>query len=291
MFRGLQRSFKMRFFRNAGGVLGSLLKLFHQQLATPSMQVSRCYEEFLLVSQASCEIDTFLFTSFQSLLLCRGTSAFTERIATLGLPQNFAHPTLPCVVNKNREVICWPGHSPENCCDFSVAQGSAGDFPGGFLSCVFPAFLAARAAKKNWQLAMIKSQTIYVMNRRPQELGKLWGRLWHMDEPHACQTRPAETRPYGILVLLVFQCCRGVAPEKKTAYTTTTERKSFRKLCGLKEKHSRPVVDTKSPINIRKTISTTEIFSLWPPFLGKESSSPEQGSVCFFSSPSALHRR
>ena len=36
---------------------------------------------------------------------------------------------------------------------------------------------------------------------------------------------------------------------------------------GLKEKLSRPVVDTKNPTKTRKkTISTTEIFPLWTPF-------------------------
>ena len=56
---------------------------------------------------------------------------------------------------------------------------------------------------------------------------------------------------------------------------------------GLKEKLSRPVVDTKNPIKTRKTISTTEIFPLWTPFFSaKKSSALEQGSVCFlFPSP------
>ena len=34
--------------------------------------------------------------------------------------------------------------------------------------------------------------------------------------------------------------------EKKKAYATTTERKSYGELSGLKEKLSRPVVDTKT---------------------------------------------
>ena len=42
-----------------------------------------------------------------------------------------------------------------------------------------------------------------------------------------------------------------------------------------------PVVDTKNPVRIRETISTTKISPLWPPFLSeRKSSSLDQGGVC-----------
>ena len=46
-------------------------------------------------------------------------------------------------------------------------------------------------------------------------------------------------------------------------------------------KHSRSGGGYKIPMKTRKTISTTEIFPLWPPFLSaKKSSALEQGGVC-----------
>ena len=58
---------------------------------------------------------------------------------------------------------------------------------------------------------------------------------------------------------------------------------------GLKEKLSRPVVDTKTLKKTRRTISTTEIFPLWTPFFSaKRSSALEQGGVWFLFAPETL---
>ena len=70
--------------------------------------------------------------------------------------------------------------------------------------------------------------------------------------------------------------------EKKKAYTTTTERKSFGELFWPKRKTFQASGGYKNPIKTRKTISTTEIFPLWTPFFSaKKSSALEQGGVCF----------
>ena len=69
---------------------------------------------------------------------------------------------------------------------------------------------------------------------------------------------------------------------EEKAYTTTTERKSFGELFWPQRKTFQAGGGYKNPIKTRKTISTTEIFPLWPPFFsGKESSALEQGGVCF----------
>ena len=82
--------------------------------------------------------------------------------------------------------------------------------------------------------------------------------------------------------------------EKKKAYTTTTERKNLlENFSGLKEKLSRPVVDTKNPIKPRKTIATTEIFPLWTPFffLRKEKFCTGAGRCMLsFSQPTLLYK-
>ena len=54
--------------------------------------------------------------------------------------------------------------------------------------------------------------------------------------------------------------------EKKKAYTTTTKRLSFEELFWCQRKTFQAGGGYKNPIKIRKTISTTEIFPLWPPF-------------------------
>ena len=70
--------------------------------------------------------------------------------------------------------------------------------------------------------------------------------------------------------------------EKKKAYTTTTERKSFGELFWTQRKTFQAGGGYKNPIKTRKTMSTTEIFPLWTPlFSGKKSSALEQGGVCF----------
>ena len=70
--------------------------------------------------------------------------------------------------------------------------------------------------------------------------------------------------------------------EKRKAYTTTTERKSFGELFWPKRKTFQAGGGYQNPVKTRKTISTTEIFPLWPPFFSaKKSSALEQGGVCF----------
>ena len=54
--------------------------------------------------------------------------------------------------------------------------------------------------------------------------------------------------------------------EKKKAYTTTTERKSFGELFWPQKKTFRVSGGYKIPMKAGKTISTTEISPLWPPF-------------------------
>ena len=78
-----------------------------------------------------------------------------------------------------------------------------------------------------------------------------------------------------------FLC--GIAlTEKKKAYTTTTERKSFGELFWSERKTFQAGGGYKNPIKTRKTISTTEIFPLWTPFFSaKKSSALEQGGVRF----------
>ena len=70
---------------------------------------------------------------------------------------------------------------------------------------------------------------------------------------------------------------------KKKAYTTNTDRKSFGKLFWTQKNTSRPVVDTKTLLKNRESMSTTKIFPLWPPFLlpEKKNYSLEQGGVWF----------
>ena len=55
--------------------------------------------------------------------------------------------------------------------------------------------------------------------------------------------------------------------EKKKTYTTTTKRKSFGELFWLQRKAFQAGGGYKKPIKTRKTISTTENFPLWAPFL------------------------
>ena len=71
--------------------------------------------------------------------------------------------------------------------------------------------------------------------------------------------------------------------EKKKAYTTTTERNSFGELFWPQRKPFQAGGGYKNPMKTTKTISTTEIFPLWPPFFcsAKKSSALEQGCVCF----------
>ena len=70
--------------------------------------------------------------------------------------------------------------------------------------------------------------------------------------------------------------------EKKKAYTTTTERKSFGELFWPQRKTFQTGGGYKKPMKTRKTISTTAIFPLCPPpFSAKKSSALEQGGVCF----------
>ena len=71
--------------------------------------------------------------------------------------------------------------------------------------------------------------------------------------------------------------------EKKEAYTTTTERKSFGEPFWPLRKPFQAGGGYKNPIKTRKTISTTEIFPLWTPFIfsAKKSSALEQGGVWF----------
>ena len=57
----------------------------------------------------------------------------------------------------------------------------------------------------------------------------------------------------------------GHFPENKKAYTTTTERKSFGELLCPQRKPFQAGGGYKNPMKTRKTISTTEIFPLWPP--------------------------
>ena len=74
----------------------------------------------------------------------------------------------------------------------------------------------------------------------------------------------------------------GLDAEKKKAYTTITERKSFGELFWSQRKTFQAGGGYKNPIKTRKTISTTEIFPLWTPFFSaKKSSALEQGGVRF----------
>ena len=57
---------------------------------------------------------------------------------------------------------------------------------------------------------------------------------------------------------------------------------------GLKEKLSRSVVDTKTPMKTRKTISTTEIFPLWTPFFRQRKVLHWSGAVYAFFFPANL---
>ena len=80
--------------------------------------------------------------------------------------------------------------------------------------------------------------------------------------------------------------------EKKKKYTTTTAKeKLLENFSGFKEKLLRPVVDTKTLLKKnRKTISTTEIFPLWPPFFfGKEKFCTGAGR-CMLSFSQPTHR-
>ena len=71
------------------------------------------------------------------------------------------------------------------------------------------------------------------------------------------------------IVFLIWQGPWGPEPlyaEKIKAYTTTTERKSFEELVWPQRKTFQVSGGYKAPTKTRKTISTTEIFPLWPPF-------------------------
>ena len=92
--------------------------------------------------------------------------------------------------------------------------------------------------------------------------------------------------------ILPFSCCPLVFLWKKKAYTTTTERKSFGELFWPQRKTFQAGGRYQNPIKTKKTISTTEIFPLWPPCFcsAKESSSLEQGGVCFLFPSIELHQ-
>ena len=69
---------------------------------------------------------------------------------------------------------------------------------------------------------------------------------------------------------------------RQKAYTTTTERKSFGELLWPQRKTFQVSGGYTNPMKTRKTISTTGIFPLWPPFFStKKNSALEQGGVCF----------
>ena len=81
----------------------------------------------------------------------------------------------------------------------------------------------------------------------------------------------------------------GPKTEKKKAYTTTTERKSFGELFWPQRKTFQAGGGYKNPIKTRKD-HTTEIFPLWTPFFSaKKSSALEQGGVWFLF-PSKMER-
>ena len=88
------------------------------------------------------------------------------------------------------------------------------------------------------------------------------------------------TRPF----LNMYLACRRLSREEKKGTQPPPKENLLENFSGLKEKLSRPVVDTQKPCkNQAKTISTTENFPLWTPCFssGKEKFCLEQGSVFF----------
>ena len=96
---------------------------------------------------------------------------------------------------------------------------------------------------------------------------------------------PYSHRPWNSIIKDMYKWTERVrmaGTEKKKAYTTTTERKSFGELFWPQRKTFQAGGGYKNPIKTRKAISTTEIFPLWTPFFSaKKSSALEQGGVCF----------
>ena len=66
-------------------------------------------------------------------------------------------------------------------------------------------------------------------------------------------------------------CCRAGIQRRKKTYTTTTERESFGEPFSPQRRTFQAGGRYKNPIKTKQTVSTTEIFPLWPPILaGKE---------------------
>ena len=80
--------------------------------------------------------------------------------------------------------------------------------------------------------------------------------------------------------------------EEKKAYTTTTERKSFGELFWSQRKTFQAGGGYKNPMKTRKTISTTEIFPLWPPFFFRQRKVLHWSrAVCAFFFPALTHAK
>ena len=77
--------------------------------------------------------------------------------------------------------------------------------------------------------------------------------------------------------------------EKKRAYTTTTESFFLENFSGLKEKLSRPVIDTETLFkNQENHIYHWNLSSVAPIFSAKKSSPLKQGGVCFLFSQNRM---
>ena len=83
--------------------------------------------------------------------------------------------------------------------------------------------------------------------------------------------------------------CRSKNREEQT-YTTTTKIKSFGELFGLKEKLSRPVVDTKIYTNQESHIYHRNLSSVAPTFFGKEKVPHWSRAVYAFFIPEENHK-
>ena len=70
----------------------------------------------------------------------------------------------------------------------------------------------------------------------------------------------------AIPVLVLQACISFLQRRRKKAYTAATERKSFGELFWPQRKTFQAGGRYKNPQEPRRTISTTEIFPLWPPF-------------------------
>ena len=108
-----------------------------------------------------------------------------------------------------------------------------------------------------------------------QLIRRSWPKL---ASPRACSAWYAGIECVWQLSLSLYISSGSLSLSEKREKRTPPKKSHLENLFGLKQ--SFPF---RCYIETRETISTTEIFPLWPPFLSaKKSSSPEQGGACSF---------